>query len=439
MRCLLFSFALVAAAALAGCAASGPAALTPEDFAARLPELEARAARAPGDGEAHRDLGEALAQTGATLRAHDALRRAVDLRPTDPKALFYLGLVKEELGQRRAALDLYDRWADTSERSPFRERMAGRRAWLLRELVREEMAALVASIDSVTAGEVTPAVSVLPLAYRGGNPQYAPIGRGLSEMLSVDLATVGRVRVVERVRLQALLAELALAQGEAFDVATAPRLGRLLRSGRIVGGSLTVQDGAGDEALQTDVGLWEWQVQPAPDLVARTASLDDLFRLEKEIAFGLFDALGIRLTPAERDRIERVPTRNLQAFLAYSRGLQEEDAGRWPAAAQLYQQAASLDPGFAEAAQRAEAATQTAGAAGGTATVLTSARSISSASGSGLGAPDLVGLRLQTLGDAIGTRATPTDEARQPTAETPPAGAARLPDPPPPPPRGGNN
>ena len=420
-------------AALAGCAAGGPSGpLTAEDYAARLPALEADARRSPTDGAAHRELGEALAQTGATLRAHETLGRAVELLPTDAKAIYYLGLVKEELGQRRAALDLYDRWADTGP-SPFRQRMAGRRAWLLRELVREEMAALVAEIDAVTAAEVTPAVSVLPLAYRGGNPQYAPLGRGLSEMLSVDLATIGRVRVVERVRLQALLSELSLSQGEAFDAATAPRLGRLLRSGRIVGGSLTVRDGAGDEALQTDVGLWEWTVEPAPDLVPRAAAIERLFELEKEIALGLFEALGIRLTDAERERIGTPPTRSLEAFLAYSRGLLEEDAGRWPAAAQLFRQAAAIDPDFTEAEQRAEAAEEIAEAAGGTAAALTSARSLSSLAG--LGVPDLVGLRLQTLGTTIGTRVTPTDEARQPTADAPPAPGA-LPDPPPPP--GGN-
>jgi hypothetical protein len=51
--------------------------------------------------------------------------------------------------------------------------------------------------------------------------------------------------------------------------------------------------------------------------------------------------------------------------------------------------------------------------------------------------PDLVGLRLQTLGTTIGTRSTPTEEARQPTSEVPPPTVTPIPDPPPPP-RSGN-
>ena len=83
-----------------------------------------------------------------------------------------------------------------------------------------------------------------------------------------------------------------------------------------------------------------------------------MFDAEKRIVFGVFDDLGITLTPAERAAIDQRPTRSIAAFLAYSGGLSAEDSGRFDLAARLYREAARLDPGFAAAqagASRAEA------------------------------------------------------------------------------------
>ena len=69
--------------------------------------------------------------------------------------------------------------------------------------------------------------------------------------------------------------------------------------------------------------------------------------------FQLLDKLGITLTPAERVAISERPTRDLQAFLLYSKGLEAEDRGDFVAAAQAFQGAARIDPGFRAAGQQA--------------------------------------------------------------------------------------
>jgi len=88
-----------------------------------------------------------------------------------------------------------------------------------------------------------------------------------------------------------------------------------------------------------------------------TNTLDALFAMEKQLAFGLFERLGVQLTPAERQLVERRPTTNLNAFLAYSRGLQAADDGRFEDAARYFDDARSIDPGFGLAALRAQATT----------------------------------------------------------------------------------
>ena len=66
----------------------------------------------------------------------------------------------------------------------------------------------------------------------------------------------------------------------------------------------------------------------------------------------LFADLGVTLTTAERNAIEQRPTRSLAAFLAYSRGLEAQDDGRFDDAARFFDNAVRLDPGFRPAQQR---------------------------------------------------------------------------------------
>jgi hypothetical protein len=63
--------------------------------------------------------------------------------------------------------------------------------------------------------------------------------------------------------------------------------------------------------------------------------------------------MGIQLTDAERQALEQRPTANLQAFLAWSRGLEAEDRGDFTAARQLFEEAQRIDPGFLTASQSA--------------------------------------------------------------------------------------
>ncbi|MGH7536872.1 MAG: hypothetical protein ACREMG_15015, partial [Gemmatimonadales bacterium] len=57
--------------------------------------------------------------------------------------------------------------------------------------------------------------------------------------------------------------------------------------------------------------------------------------------------------PAERTAISERPTRDIQAFLLYSRGLEAQDRGDFAGAAQAFQAAVQRDPSFSAAGQAA--------------------------------------------------------------------------------------
>ena len=419
-------YALLLCLVCALCAACAPSVRLGEEmekYEEDVIRLRKRLLDNSNDAEALRNIGVIYLRTRRYTEAYDHLEKAYAVAPNDAKTVFYLGVASEQVGERQAALRLYGTYPEVSRFSPYRRRMEGRYEWLVRLEVRDEIKGRLAREDSLSGGDVSPRiVAVFPLAYQGTSEQYAPLGRGLSEMMLADLAQIRRLRLVERIRLQALLDELKLAQSEYVDPKTAPRVGRLLGAGRLVGGAYSVSN----EELRLDVALTEEESR-LPRMVRRSGALERFFQLEKELVFRVVEALGIELAPEERRRIETVPTENLQAFLAYSRGLAQEDAGQFAQAFDAYQRAAELDPDFEAAAERAEAAAGLSEAGGPVEEVLQQTLAGEAVSASSI---NLLDYRIHLLNQSIGSLFVPGLDARQPAAE---GFGTSLPDPPSPP------
>jgi TolB-like protein len=192
-------------------------------------------------------------------------------------------------------------------------------------------------------------VAIFPMRFSGSDSSLRPLGRGFAELLATDLSRSPKLTIVERARVQALLDELALQRSGLTDTSTNVRAGRLLRAGRIVQGSVLQ---LGESQLRVDAAVLDVPTAAVRGSARGEDALDRLFDLEKRIAFGLFDELGVTLTVAERNAIEQRPTRSLAAFLAYSRGLTAEDDGRFDDAGRFYRDAIRLDPGFGATIRR---------------------------------------------------------------------------------------
>lgn len=406
---------------LAACA--GPPASTD---ALTRGEVEARLARNPEDAEALRELGVLHLRAQAHAKALEALEAAHARRPEDPRTLYFLGLTNEVVGRPQTALRLYERWQDLPRGSAYRDELRGRYGWLLRRQVRRDLRAALVREDSLAAGAApSGAVGVLPFAYRGEGRDYEPLGRGLAEMIAGDLASVPGLTVVERIRLEALLGELELARSDAFDPATAPRLGRLLRAERLVGGQYAVRDGT----LEVDAAVSSAEADELPELRSTRGELAEVIALQKRVVLSLLEELGIDLTPEEQERIERrVPTQNLQAFLSYSRALRAGDAEDFGAAESFFREAVRLDPAFSEAEVRAEEAAAVRSATG-------TPEGLLEQSLAALAPPaGALERRLSLLGSSLGAHFVPGTETRAPAAEGARSGIlGPLPDPPDPP------
>jgi TolB-like protein len=195
-------------------------------------------------------------------------------------------------------------------------------------------------------------IGILPFEVTPPDTGLIAVSYGLADLLTTDLARSKKLEVVDRIQVNAVLREIGLVESGKVDSNTAPRVGKLIQARRLVLGRLgwTKNGKLGLSVHIADV--------PTGDLraaVTAQATIDDILRAEKQLALEIFDKLGVGLTPKEQAAVEQMPTKNVDAFLAYSRGVRFEAEGRYTAAAQEYRQAAGLDPKFGAAVAHLEA------------------------------------------------------------------------------------
>lgn len=379
-------------AVLLGFACGG--AQAPAPTPADIPALEAAARQRPTDSRAALRLARAYYAAARWTDAQRAALQAIAADPRNVEAQAYLGLTYEELAQFDSARAVYTRLLSGKPSGDVQKLLRGRLTLLTRRELQYSARQAIARESLLTRTPPDPnTVAVMPFRYVGRDSSLKPLERGLAALVVTDLSRVRRLRLVERERLQVLLDEMKVSQSGQVDPATSARSGRLVGAGQMVQGQF-------QEVPTQQIRIDATVVRATDAGVTATGSGSDrlqaLFDVEKALVFQLLTRMGITLTPAERQQISERPTRDLQAFLLYSRGLEAQDRGDFGAASQAFQAAARQDPSFQQASQQA-GTTQDA-AATAAAPVTEVATTMSGSGGSGGGAPDA-----GTLGGAIGS------------------------------------
>ncbi len=325
---------------LAGCAGSvrtGP--VTPEE----LESLDLLAERHARDAGELTRIGIRFFEAGRLERAADVLGAALVLDPREFSAVVYRGLAFERLDQVDSARQVYRQAIARGVSGGDRRELEGRLTVLDRRQLRNEIRAVLAREATLGTSEAPPhSLAVLPWAFVGSDSTLRPLERGIAHLLLTDLAKVSRLVLVERERVEVLLEEMEAGTSGRVDPATAVRSGRLLGAAHVLQGVVReTADGRG-------VTLEAQVVRTRDGEVAATGrvseGLPDLYAMEKAIVFQVIEQLGVPLSPAESREISERPRADLQAFLAFSRGLEAGDRGDWQAASAFFARAATRDP-----------------------------------------------------------------------------------------------
>ena len=200
-------------------------------------------------------------------------------------------------------------------------------------------------------------VGVLYFDNLTGDPTHDVLQKGLADMIITDLSGVPGVVVVERARLQDVLAEQSLQASKFFDPTTAVKTGKLVGATHVLTGTLS----AVDPRLRIDLRLIDVKKGAVLATSTITGPKENLFELEQELMTRFVSALALKGAipkPASAGT-------SADALLAYSKGLDQADRGDLAGAQSTMANVKRAAPGFAlakaryaELLQRVAAATE---------------------------------------------------------------------------------
>ena len=184
-------------------------------------------------------------------------------------------------------------------------------------------------------------IAVFPFVQDSGDVLYSPLQIGVAVMIATDLANIRGLNVVDRIKIKALIQELAISESGLIQPDTGPRLGYFLSARWVAGGILVLPE---KDVLKIETRLLD---TPSAHLIGKPAAqgtLMEIFSMEKTLVKAIVKLLNISLSPEEEEAIGKYLTVNLDALLALSRGLDASDRGQYPLAASEFQKALEEDP-----------------------------------------------------------------------------------------------
>lgn len=198
---------------------------------------------------------------------------------------------------------------------------------------------LTAAVQFAGAAEPKTA-SVLYFDNTAKSAELDWLGKGLSDMLSGDLAAGGGLLLVERADLEKVLREQELALSGLADPAGAPQVGRLLNARLVVYGSFLAAGPAGRAVLRVDAKAVDAESGAVVAAASAEGPESDILQLARTLSARLAAALGVPIgVPADAPA-------NLESARAYYRGVAFLDSGDFSAAVRLFDESARFDPAF---------------------------------------------------------------------------------------------
>ena len=185
-------------------------------------------------------------------------------------------------------------------------------------------------------------IAILYFDNSSNNAQLDPLKKGLADMLISDLSNLNMLRVVEREKLEEVMAELKLSSSKDFDAGTRQKLGKLLGAETILFGSYFEMIGQfrmDARIVKTETG----EILKSEGVSGATA---DFMKLEKQLVWKIARGLDVRFSDKEEAAIMASEQVSYQATLAYADGLELFDNGDKPGALVKFKEALELSPSF---------------------------------------------------------------------------------------------
>src|SRR6266702_8812292 len=189
---------------------------------------------------------------------------------------------------------------------------------------------------------VEKSIAVLPFQSLSDEKENAYFADGIQDDILTNLSKIGDLKVISRTSVMQFRRKAPNIRdiGKALGVSTVLE-GSVRRSGNKVRINVQLIDANSDQHI--------WANDYDRDLI-------DVFAIQSDLAHEIANALQAKLSDTEKALMERKPTENGEAYLAFvqAHDLQcaVEDTGKLKQSEQLYARAIELDPKFALALAR---------------------------------------------------------------------------------------
>ncbi len=297
-------------------------------------------AKNPDSTKTRSRLGFAYLKKGQLDKSIEEFKKTLQAEPGEPYAVLYLGMAylnKEKFDKAIATWQLY-----RNKKQPLVEEEI-RRLLTLVQISASQRAAKKALAKEKTLMTVQPEANTVAVCYfqdLSPDKSLRAFQKGLAAMVITDLSKIKSLKVVERIRLQALLAEMKLGQTGIVDQNTAPKVGKLLGAENLIVGSLTLG------SINATTSLTSSKAGKIKGTSSVTVEQEKFYELPIAIVKDIAGILDITLTPAESKAIDIPHTTVYNAFIYYGQALDALDAGNWKEAEDLFAKAVKEDPKF---------------------------------------------------------------------------------------------
>src|SRR5215470_4300560 len=192
-------------------------------------------------------------------------------------------------------------------------------------------------LPRVSAHKIDKSIAVLPFESFSDDKENAYFADGIQDDVLTNLSKIGDLKVISRTSVMPYRGKASNVReiGKALGVATVLE-GSVRRVGNRVRVNVQLINAENDEHI--------WAEDYDRDLT-------DVFAIQTDLAKKITGELQAKLSPAEKAHIERKPTENSEAYLAFVQAhnlsCAMEDFDKLKQGEQLYERAIELDPNFA--------------------------------------------------------------------------------------------
>jgi TolB-like protein/Tfp pilus assembly protein PilF len=197
-------------------------------------------------------------------------------------------------------------------------------------------------LPRASARKLDKSIAVLPFENLSDDKENAFFADGIQDDILTNLSKIGELKVISRTSVMPYRGKASNVRDIGKQLGVSNILeGSVRRSGNKVRVNVQLIDANSDEHI--------WASDYDRDIT-------DVFAIQTDLAQKISDALQAKLSPAEKSRMERKPTENGEAYLAFVQAHNlanaVEEFEKLKQSEQLYARAIQLDPTFALAIAR---------------------------------------------------------------------------------------